>query len=83
MVWSRATLRASPEATLRASLRARTQEARRILLWQGERRLGPPAAETVAAIEQIAEVERLEDLIDRVAEVASWEELLATPPDTE
>jgi predicted transposase YdaD len=57
-----------------------TREARRILLRQGERRYGPPGAETVAAIERMAGVEVIEALIDRVAEASSWEELLATSP---
>lgn len=52
------------------------QEARKILLRLGTRRLGPPDEPTQAALEAITSLERLEQLTDRILEVESWSELL-------
>lgn len=57
----------------------RGEEARKLLLLQGERRFGPPDAATVAAVRAITDLERLERLGVRLLEVDSWAELLATP----
>ena len=46
---------------------------------QGSRRFGKPDAHIEAAIDAIADLERLEQLSDRVLEVTGWEELLAQP----
>ncbi len=54
-------------------------EARKILLHLGGKRFGPPDVRTRTAIEAIADVERLEQLTERLLDVSSWEELLATP----
>jgi predicted transposase YdaD len=56
----------------------RTEEARKILLRQGEKKFGPPDAAVWAAIESIVDLARLEDLTDRLLSVDSWQELL--PP---
>jgi predicted transposase YdaD len=56
----------------------RLDEARRLILRMGRRYLGPASKRVVAAIEKIADVARLEELAERVAEVKSWKELLAT-----
>jgi hypothetical protein len=56
----------------------KAEEARYILLRVGRRRFGPPAPQTLAAIEAIAELERLDLLIDRLLDVTGWDELLAT-----
>jgi predicted transposase YdaD len=54
------------------------KEARRVILMLGEERFGSPADGTSrAALEGIGEVERLEALIKKVNQVASWQELLA------
>lgn len=65
----------------RAEGRAEGQavEARKILLRQGGKRFGPPDARTREAIEAITDIDRLEQLTERLLDVSSWDELLATP----
>jgi predicted transposase YdaD len=53
------------------------EEARRLILSLGEIRFGPPDAARRAAIEAIAELERLERLSAQLLTAASWDELLA------
>ena len=55
------------------------KEAKKFLMLQGQKRFGPPDAETSATIEAIPDVERLEQLGQRLLDVSSWQELLATP----
>jgi hypothetical protein len=55
------------------------KEAKKFLMLQGQKRFGQPDAETSAAIEAITDVERLEQLGQRLLDVSSWQELLATP----
>ena len=57
----------------------RAEEAKRILKRLGCRRFGKPEPLIEAAIDAIADLDRLEQLSDRVLEVAGWEELLAHP----
>ena len=59
--------------------KGRAEEARRILRRQGTRRFGKPDTHIEAALDAIADLERLEQLTDRVLEVTAWEELLAQP----
>lgn len=47
------------------------------LLRQGRKRFGPPSEATVAAIEAITDLNRLEALSERLLDVSSWDELLA------
>ena len=56
------------------------REAKKILMLLGGKRFGRPDAKISAAIESISDLERLEQLGQRLLEVSSWEELLATPP---
>ena len=57
------------------------REAQKILLHAGRKRLGPPDAATIARIELLTDLDRLEGLIDRVVDpssgAASWEKLLS------
>ena len=62
----------------RGVAKGEVNEARRILLRQGQRRFGPPDPITVAMIESIDRSERLEGLLDRVLDASSWENLLAS-----
>ncbi len=55
------------------------REARKTLLVQGRDRFGPPPEETIAAIEGMDDLERLEQLHVRVLHVSSWDELLQAP----
>ncbi|HZU39175.1 MAG TPA: hypothetical protein VFA18_24830 [Gemmataceae bacterium] len=50
-------------------------EARRVLL-QGRTRFGEPPARVVAALDAVSDVGRLEELVVRLLQVTSWEELL-------
>lgn len=52
------------------------KEARRILLMQGSTRFGEPTPEVVAALDSLADVEKLEQLSMRLLQVSSWQELL-------
>ena len=56
----------------------RTTEARRILLRQGTKRFGTPDTVALAALEAIHDIDRLEDLGDRLldADVRDWNGLL-------
>ena len=56
----------------------RLEEAQAIVLRQGRKRFGPPDARTSAAIESITDLERIEQLSERLLDVSSWDELLAT-----
>ncbi len=58
--------------------RGRVQEARAILLRLGRPKLGEPDSSTLTNLEGIASPERLENLIDRVNQASSWQDLLAT-----
>jgi hypothetical protein len=55
------------------------KEARKLLLLLGRNRFGPPDPTTQAALEAINRPERLEQLVQRLLDVSSWQELLATP----
>jgi predicted transposase YdaD len=57
----------------------RAEEAKRILKRLGCRRFGKHEPLIEAAIDAIADLDRLEQLSDRVLEVTGWEELLAQP----
>ncbi len=47
------------------------------LLRLGRKTLGPPDERVTAAITAITDRERLDALVDRITEVATWDELLA------
>jgi hypothetical protein len=51
----------------------------RLLLRLGRKRLGQPGDAIVSALHGIKDLDRLERLGDAVIDVASWQELLATP----
>jgi hypothetical protein len=57
----------------------RIEEAKQLLLRMGRKRFGPPEPRVVAAIESIAELGPVELLVDRLLDVASWDELLVMP----
>lgn len=52
------------------------KEARRILLLQGRSRFGEPTPEVIAAVNALADVNKLEELSVRLLQVSSWQELL-------
>ena len=57
-------------------IRGRAEEARRILIRHGTKKFGPPDEQAKTHIAALTDLERLQDLIDRVLDVASWDELL-------
>src|SRR5262249_8269484 len=72
--------RAEGEARGRAEgeARGRAAEAREILLRQGRKRLGPPDESVLDRIAALSDLDRLDLLLDRLLDVASWDELLAS-----
>jgi hypothetical protein len=64
--------------TIAQSLMAEAEVAyaRRTLLKLGRKRFGPPTEDTVAAVNAITEIDRLDRLIERLDDVKSWDELL-------
>jgi hypothetical protein len=52
------------------------EEARRVLLIVGRRRLGEPTADVIAALDAKTEVPELEQLAERLDQAASWQDLL-------
>jgi len=52
------------------------QAARSVLLRLGSKRFGAPDARAQAVVESIGSLTRLHELIDRILEAESWEELL-------
>ena len=55
----------------------KAEEAIAILLRQGTKRFGTPALATVNQLQSTTDLQRLEQLTDRILEVESWDELLA------
>jgi hypothetical protein len=60
--------------------RGRAEEARRMLMLQGETKFGPADAGTRAALENISDLAKLEELGVRLVGVDTWQELLPPPP---
>jgi hypothetical protein len=59
--------------------RGKVEGERQALLRLGRKHFGDPPAEVVAALDAIQEIQKLEELLLRVEEVASWPELLDLP----
>ena len=57
----------------------RAEEARAILIRLGTKEFGKPTEEVEARIAAMTNIDRLEDLIDRTSEFATWDELLISP----
>jgi predicted transposase YdaD len=67
------------EGRVEGRIEGRAQEARRILLRQGRKQFGAPDAAVQAALEAITDLDRLERMSERLLEVRTWQDLLATP----
>jgi predicted transposase YdaD len=61
----------------RGEERGAMQTLRETILRQGRRKFGEPSADQVQFLEEIANLERLQVLTDRVSDASSWQELLA------
>jgi predicted transposase YdaD len=59
--------------------KGKAAEAKTILLRQGRKRFGEPDTATVAALQAITDVAYLESLSERLLDVGSWQDLLASP----
>ncbi len=55
------------------------EEARKVLLIQGEALFGPPPHDAITELNNIQSHERLDRLFLRILNVASWDELLNLP----
>jgi len=54
------------------------EEARKTLLRQGRKKLGPPDEQVSGRIAEITDLDRLHVLLDRILDVSSWDELQAS-----
>jgi hypothetical protein len=59
--------------------KGRAEEARQALLRQGRKKFGPPSEQVETEISALGDLDPLNDLLDRILDVASWDELLAPP----
>jgi predicted transposase YdaD len=53
------------------------EEAKKTLLRQGLKKLGPPSEAIEARITELVDLERLNDLLDHVLDAATWDQLLS------
>jgi predicted transposase YdaD len=69
------------EGIIVGRIEGRLDAARRILLRQGTKRFGVPDATTVATIEAIEDLGRLETMVDRLVDgqIQSWDDLHRAP----
>ena len=65
------------EGIKKGVLAGKMEESRRVILRLGQIRFGPPSEDVHKAIEAINDVDRLEQLSDRLLGVSSWAELLS------
>jgi hypothetical protein len=64
------------EGMAEGEAKGKAKEARKILLLLGRDQFGEPAANVQAALDALADVNRLEELTVRLKHAASWQELL-------
>jgi predicted transposase YdaD len=55
-------------------------EAKKVLRLQGDEAFGGPDAATAAAIEQLTDLTRLEEMLKRLRSAQSWQDLLGRTP---
>jgi predicted transposase YdaD len=55
----------------------KAEEAKHILLRQGQKRFGSPPPQVTTAILALTDLERIEQLAERLLDVSSWDDLLA------
>ncbi len=70
--------RGRAEGRAEGESRGRVEEARRLLRQLGEHRFGAPDSSTLATIDSLGDVDRIERATLRLLEAASWEDALAT-----
>jgi hypothetical protein len=57
----------------------RLEQTKKLLLRSGQKSLGVPGESVAATLAAITDLDRLENLFDRLPEVKTWQELLALP----
>ncbi len=57
----------------------REEEAKNVIQRLGRQRLGVPDESVIARLSGISDLDRLERIIDRLLQAASWQDLLETP----
>jgi predicted transposase YdaD len=67
------------EGIARGKAEGAIAEAKKVLRLQGEQAFGAPDAATLAAIERLNDLERLEDLLKRVRTADGWADLAGRP----
>jgi predicted transposase YdaD len=72
---------AKGEATgeAKGEAKGRVEEARLTILRLGRKKFGPPDEGTRTAIDEIDDVDQLNSLLDRMLDVSTWHDLLASP----
>jgi hypothetical protein len=65
------------EGEAKGLLKGRIQEAKRMLLLLGTKRFGAPPARIRKTLVAIKNLDRLEELSQKLLDVGSWKELLA------
>jgi hypothetical protein len=65
------------EGEARGGAEGLLRDARKIPLRTGTKRFGAPHAASKAKVESMSDMDRLEDLIDRVGSAGTWHELLS------
>ncbi len=63
------------EGEAKGKAEGKAEEAKNLVLRLGRKHLGSPPAMFEAKIQSITDVEKLEELAERVYDVSSWEEL--------
>jgi hypothetical protein len=56
-----------------------SQGEKKVLLRMGTKKFGPPDTATLATLEKIEDLGRLEQMAERLLDASSWQELLASP----
>jgi predicted transposase YdaD len=68
--------RGKAEGIAEGRVEGKLEGAREVVLRLGRRRFGEPDAATQTALASLHDIERLEQLAERLLEVESWQELL-------
>ena len=71
------------EGRVEGHMEGAIDEARKTLRRHGAKKLGPPDARIEAEIAALDDLDRLNELIDRVLDVSIWDELLSPPDPSE
>ena len=57
--------------------RGEARGERRTLLRLGRKKFGEPDSATLALVERLTDIDRLETLLERILDVTTWQELLS------